>query len=276
MNSKELTTTNNNTGPTTIVVHQSNNALVMKLQGKVIRTATPLELATVVSACVEKARFDLCLSNDNITTKDLSDFKDAIISEIKTFFYTLTLEEIAEVFHRGTRGKFTDDGKVFLTVANVSQWFAKYMMMQERLEAKIELKRLSEPPPYVPTEEEQEQMRLKFIADAYAKYKAEGVFDDWYNKVFEAIEKYRTFNFTLEEKIAFGKTAKQNLIENASRPARNLAQQQKNRAFAQAVIEGHAKTEVAIEAKKIALCEQFRRLAEENIDITAWLQQHEY
>lgn len=268
---KELTTTNNNTGLTTVVIHQSNNALVMKLQGKVIRTATPLELATVVSACVEKARFDLGLRNDNITAKDLSDFKDAIIAEIKTFFYTLTLEEIAEVFHRGTRGKFTDDGKVFLTVANVSQWFAKFMMLQERLEAKIELKRLSEPPPYVPTEEEQEQIRLQFIAEAYAKYKADTTFDDWYNKVFEAIEKYRPFDFTLEEKIAFGKTAKQNLIEAASKPARNLAQQQKNRAFAQAVIEGHAKSEIAIEAKKVALRDFFRRLAEQDLDIMLWI-----
>lgn len=248
-----------------------DNNIVKALQGSVIRHCSDKQVVTVISACLEKARFDLGLRADAVKKEDNKLFIDSILADIRLFWYTLTLEQIPFVFYNGSHYKYDD--KVFMTPALISQWFSKYLMSAERLEANKILTHLAEPPAYVPTPEEQEQKFFKGISDAFEKFKRDGGYTDYSNLVYDNIERHRKIPFDAERKARIAKKAKENLIAANSNGGRNVNERNKKAEFVRSILAGKEKASIITEAKQIALNEFFNDFAEIDEDIIDWLKQ---
>lgn len=257
------------------IVYQSSNPIVMALQGKLISDSTDFDVVSVLSDCVDKARFDIGTRIENISEEDNEKYIESVLADIRTFFYTLTLEQIPMIFHRGTRGKFDNNERIMhLPPVTVSKWFAAWMLSAERLEAQKELEALRTPPPVVKTEEEKIEMRYTWITEAYDKYKQDGTFDDFANVVYEAIEKFKAIPFDAERKKKIADRARAKLIEGLEKPG-GLQQPNKDRILLKELKEGRGKDAIRAEAKKLALNELFNDLAEvDTADIKQWLNEN--
>lgn len=265
--SNELTTTNK----LPAVIIKSDNALVMALQGKQIGNCSKLEIVAVLSPALEKARFDLGNKIDASAEakKDNIIFLDSVLKDITLFCKFITLDEIPTILHNGSRAKYDEPGKVFVTVSNVVRWFMSYMTEQTRIDARRELERLKNPPPAPPTPEELEEIRVAMIDKAFTTYKSTRVYVDYGNSVYDAIEKYKPIPLTVERKKEIATKARLFLIAEANRPAKNVFEQKRNREFVEAVSNGYtqAKEQIRIQAKKFALLAFFDDLIEVDEDI---------
>lgn len=251
-----------------VKIYQSDNPLVMALQGTPMKVAADADIAATLDKNLTEARF--YLGYKEIDDDTYEKFIDALFADIKTFWYTLTLEEVPFVFDRGRRGKY--DEKVFLTPAVVSSWFSKFLTSRERLDAKQQLEDLKRPKPRPLTEEERKQKTFDMIAEAYESYKSDSKHEAS-EIVYDAIEAFRLVPFDAEEKKTIAEQAKE-LIIKKSKPGVSIREQMQHKEYTEAVKAGNQpfyKQMIRREAKKIALKKFFNQLAEQDIDVISWL-----
>lgn len=254
---------------------QSDNRLVMAVQTfRVSEVKADKPVVAVLSAAIEKARLDLGLRTETITTKDNLIFVQSVIDDIRRNCPGLHVGEIPEVIYQFTRGKFSDGKQVFLTVANLCNAFVKWTNSKERHEAKTELALMLEPPPVEPTEEEIEATRLRIIKEAYETYKRTGNYDDSMNYVYESIEKYKQIPFTKDVKTGFMKKAETNLFE-LCQTATSIKDRMRKKEFLQQLADGKKQEAVVVEAKKLALLEFFRLMSSKQKELSAFTKQLE-
>jgi hypothetical protein len=162
------------------------NKIVMALQCKIMKDCTDLELAVKISACVEKAWFDLGLRPVSDTDFDL--LKLNLMNECRISFYNLTLDELQAAIHNGVRGKY---GEVFgLSVIGVTKWLASYMTAMERQEGKKQLEKLKEEAKPEPTADEKFTIGKQLCIDLFEKFKKSGQFDRTLLAVYEFCKYY--------------------------------------------------------------------------------------
>jgi hypothetical protein len=162
------------------------NKIVMALQGKIMKDCTDLELAVKISACVEKAWFDLGLRPVSDTDFDL--LKLNLMNECRISFYNLTLDELQAAIHNGVRGKY---GEVFgLSVIGVTKWLASYMTAMERQEGKKQLEKLKEEAKPEPTPDEKFTIGKHLCINLFETFKKSGQFDRTLLAVYEFCKQY--------------------------------------------------------------------------------------
>lgn len=185
------------------------------LNGKMIKQCSLEELAATVSESIENAWFDLGLrqaADGGNKDKDLLKIK--IIAEINACFSTLTLAEVKLAIRNGARGHY---GETFgLTVIGVAQWLAAYMTHQSRAEAKLQKKRLAEPPPQPPTEAQLQQLKRQNIINAFASYRQSGQYFDVANRVYNNLDQLGLIPFTAAQKREFVQQAIRQAKEQAN------------------------------------------------------------
>lgn len=239
-------------------IYQSDNIYMMALQGTPCKVLTDKEVVTVLSIALDKARADCNYKIDNTPEgkKENRDNIASLLNDIRLFFKTLTDEELKLCIYFGSRAKYDEAGKVFISVANVSRWLATYMMCKERNDARRTLQAILNPPPVkvIPTPEELEKERVIIITNAYEAYKNTGTFNDVLNMVYDAIEKYKKVPFDDIRKRQIAKRAKDHLINKGDiKHPNNLS--------------SYDKDLIRVQAKKFALVEFFNDIAEVDEDI---------
>lgn len=265
---------------------QSNNAIVLALQTLRIYEATDKEIVTYLSPAIEKARLDLGLKTDNIVKADNKLFIDSVLKDLKTQFSAMTVGEIPIAVYNFTRGKYHAPGKdVFLTIAALSNGFRGYMQDQTRLQAKQELLMLTAPTEdeLTPTPEQVEERRIATIVNAFEVFKQTGLYEDHFNYVYDAVEKYQEIPFDIERKKKIAEEARQFLIKQNKGQAADKHDKKKkamNVKLLELVIVKDVpmtealqamKTALRSQAKKMALIEFFKDLDKKNEHIKHYL-----
>jgi len=195
------------------IEENKRSSFLQALSGTLIRHATLEQVADVVSSGIEKAWFDLGLKQPS-DTKDKDALKAGVITEIKSCFNTLTLDEIRAAIYLGARGRY---GEVYgLTVIGVAKWFAAYMTDQARVEAKNELKALTEPPVLPPTPAKLAQLKRHNIIQAHSQFKATGKYFDSANRVYDNLVEMGLLSFTSQRKNEFMRQAIREAKENSN------------------------------------------------------------
>lgn len=250
-----------------VIPVQSNNQIVLALQTLRIYEATDKQIVTYLSPAIEKARLDLGLKTDFIKKEDNKLFIDSVLKDLKTTFKQMTIGEIPIAVYNFTRGKYHAPGKdVFLTIAALSNGFKAYCEDQTRMQAKQELLMLQAPTEdeLTPTPEQVEERRIATIVNAFEVFQRTGIYEDHFNYVYDAIEKYQEIPFDKERKKLIAENARQHLIkENKGQAADKHDKKRKlmNVKLLELVIVKDVPMTEALQAMKVALKAQAKKMA---------------
>eukprot|EP01037_Dinobryon_pediforme_P011467 gene11467-11560_t len=160
-----------------------DSSYVAALTGIKIKDATDLQLKATVSACVEKAWFDLGLKP--LDEDDYTRIKLNIVAEYRSCWGSMTLNEIVNAFAQWSRGKY---GKVYgLTVAVAGKLMSDYLTDQSRADAVKSLNPVDPPAP-PPKPEDQFKLLKNCVWLAFDKYKSKSAMDEKWEFMAKGLE----------------------------------------------------------------------------------------
>ncbi len=181
----------------------------------------------------------------------------------------IRIDEIPIAINRGILHHFGDF--YGLNVASFMRFLTAHYQCSLRANA---IKKLAAPvaEPLRPSPAQLLQIRTNRIATAFAKYKADGYYNDYGNLVFDSINAMGKIPFGEEKEMQLLEQARQNLIKTYSRSTIYPADRAKLKAGLNKLLSGNGQTLIVAEAKRLTLFALFDYLIEKNIDIMAFLE----
>lgn len=243
-------------------VQQSRNLLLKPNVAEIVKN----EVFDVVKASIAQCYAHLNFSVPGEADRNylVNEVTDSIINN----YPSIRIQEIPLAFSNGIRKKY---GEYFgLCVVSFEQFIAGYLNSPERAELVKEKSKLIEEKT-APTEEEQAQMAWKNLLNAWATFKKEGSYNDFGNAVYKTLVDNGKINFSDEQKADFYRLAKAELMKqyNPVLHVGNVVKMNECKSIiAEITSGGDQNTRVKVNAKKIALNQFFKELAEMEMDIT--------
>lgn len=248
-----IQTTNNESN-----LPSQNEQLKNALQSPKIKEAIPYEIAGVVSSSIEKALFYLGLKTIEI---DRDSIKATVIEDIKEHFKSLTIKEIEIAIKNGSRGIY---GEVFgLAPKDVYNWIYAFSQSQERKEVVAEVEKQNTFT-YSPTEKELKALAWTNLLNAWAKFKAQGFYNDFGNVIYKQLVLNGKINYTESQRADFKRMAKSNLNRefNPVNSINNSIKMFENKKILSEINANEDNARLISEAKKVALNHFFKELLE--------------
>ncbi len=190
------------------------------------------------------------------------------VKDIKQYFGTLTIEEIAIAFAKGVRNEYGE--YIGLNVATYFIWLRTYMTSSVRTEAKKKqlAYKMEQEKPKELSEKEKDAILKQGALDAFEKYKKDGTYADLGNPVYNWLDKKGKIPFPIERKKEFMLIAEKNLEVQLQASKDVAADIYERRKIEQQLIHlVNEKDKIICEAKRIALCIFFKELIEFDQDI---------
>jgi len=244
--------------------------LAIAFQGRLIKDINKADLETFLISIIENTYKVLNWKYEGrlgvVQAKGIS-------KDIKTYFYSLTVEEILICFTRGAKGIYGEF--MGLSEATYYNWLRSYMTEPLRMEAKKKQHafQLEASKPKELTLSEKEAIMKKGILDAYEIIKSGKEFNDLGNSLYNWLDKKGKIPFALERKKAFMELARVQVKAKQEVVLANeteISQRRKIKSLIEA-IEISNTPEVIVEAKKIALVTLFKDLIEMEEDVNELL-----
>ena len=229
-----------------------------------VKEAQDVEIATIISASVEKAIFYLGL---NTSVEDRTMIKYSVIDDCKKHFLGLTVHELSLAIDNGVHGLY--GAVVGISPRDIYNWINAFSISSDRKDAKQELAKI-ESESKKPSDQEIEALRRKNALNAFETFKSSKPFTDFGNAIYNYLDAKGLIPFNTERKVYFKNKAIESLSSQLN-PIQFVGNQIKMMEAKTLLAEIKADDKHAIiiaEAKKLALNAYFQELAEVETELT--------
>jgi hypothetical protein len=252
-----------------------NNAIGMALLSPRAVDAQPRQLEFVLAQAMAKAFADMGIKADE-RRNEIAYLVQQMPAQVTLNLPCIRLDEIPVAINRGILQQF---GPFYgLNVATFMHFLITYYQSEQRLNAvKTNLAAATVAlEPQIPTPQQQQQNRLNRMATAFARYKAEGFYNDYGSLVFDSINKLGKIPFDTQRESQILAQAKQNLINRYSRVSVYPDERAKLRGTLNQIMQGEAPNRIITEAKRITLAALFDELIANGMDILEWVMEENH
>jgi hypothetical protein len=237
----------------------SKNELIKRaLQSVKVKDASINELGRIVSASVEKVIFYLGLK---LIESDRDLIKVNIMEDVKQYFPSLTVSEIAVAIELGSHGNYGD--VIGFAPKDAYNWIYAYVQSLERKEVVTTIEKENRDTT-IPSDEELKALAWNNMLNAWAKYKEHGFYNDFGNSIYKMLVLNGKINYTEEQRADFKRIAKSNLNRefNPINSINNSIKMLENKKILAEVNGSPDNARLISEAKKVALNHFFKELVE--------------
>lgn len=256
-----------------ISINAGIEQIVKALNSKLVRESMDAEILITLAEIVSKSTFE-----GGYTPKTADEIKaiiGALLTDVKMFWKTLTLDELKLAANRGIRGLY---GEIIgVSVASLSKCFNSYMGDLQRQSAKKLLAdaNMIDTKPQ-PSEEEIKNTRIEIILNAFEKYQKTGFYDDLGNYVYDCLKTAKVISYTGKEVNEFIVTAISNLVSRKQSALMDCADLSEGRKMKRDIeyLSGEevvVTPEIKAEAKRIMLFARFDEMIFEEVDLKSLL-----
>jgi hypothetical protein len=245
-------------------------SIVIASRGKKIMELTKLELANIVTDCVDIALIELGHKNLFNDQADKDILIKSITQDIADHFKGLTAEEIKQVFRLGVRGEFKSkkDEVITLTAVSVFRWIKSYKEFQrkEAFKKQLEFQINEEKKSKVEVTEEfikkQQETTKQIIAEDFAKYVNLNITPyDFGNVQYDYLKKIGLINLSDDQQKNIWEQAKEQLKNSYHSGSTPKEINNNKRLYSELLNDSNnLKSKLVIVSKQIALKEFFEEV----------------